>query len=324
MINHIMKQFRLRRACVVALVFVLAMASLCHAKPKIAPQKIKAIMVGDRLVDVAYNLGVLPQYMSVRCSMWPMCNELKNAVQVIGCPNCVVEKTPKRIPDLVMKKGIKRIILEKSAKFCIYRPGMKPENVIPLLKNTDAQIEYVDFTQGLVPAIRQVAKLLGVPEKGEKLIAKYETAYKQAETALPENGLNKKVVIINGTYLKSNGKTFLSVEAPGGYTDQYLLAPLGCSNAGAAFKPASGAVSQGHYRIRSLTPLLEAMPDAIITTGDTWAVQQALQKQLAKKPQLAKVPALKNMAVFSLPRYVDASVIEYPSIFTQWRTALDF
>ena len=43
------------------------------------PEKADVIIIGDRLVDIAYNLGVLPAAMSVRCSLWPLCDTLKNA-----------------------------------------------------------------------------------------------------------------------------------------------------------------------------------------------------------------------------------------------------
>jgi ABC-type Fe3+-hydroxamate transport system substrate-binding protein len=307
---------------VLTLVFVMGLAAICQAAPKPKPKMIKAVMLGDRLVDVAYNLGVLPEYMSVRGSMWPMAGKIKAATQIVGCPKCVVSKRPHTIPDLVMKKGIKRVIIEKSANFCLYMPSANPVKVVPLLKDTDATIEYVDFSKGVVPAIRQLAKLLNVEEKGEKLITSYQKAYKAVESGLPEQGLGKKVVILNGVYSKATGKTFLSVEAPGGYADQYMLAPLGCTNAGAAFAPPSGAVSRGMYRVRTLKALTEAKPDVIVVTGAAWAVQVALQKQIKKNPALLSVPALKTGAVFTLPRYIDGSVVEYPCIFNQWKAAL--
>lgn len=305
------------------LILVMGFAAVCQAGPKPKPQTIKAIMVGDRLVDLAYNMGVLPEYMSVRGSMWPMAKTLKTASQIVGCPNCIVKKRPSTLPDLITKKDVKRVIIEKSANFCLYTKA-NPMNVVPLIKDTDATIEYVDFSKGVVPAIRQLAALLNIEEKGEKLIDSYQKAYQNVEKGLPKAGFGKKVVILNGVYSKGTGKTFLSVEAPGGYADQYLLAPLGCTNAGTAFRPPSGAVSRGMYRIRNIKGLLKAQPDAIVITGDAWAVQAAISKEIATTPELGSIAALKNAAVFTLPRYIDGSVIEYPAIFTQWKTALSF
>ncbi len=59
------------------------------------PEKADVIIIGDRLVDIAYNLGVLPAAMSVRCSLWPLCDTLKNTTQVLGCPNCLQKKKAK-------------------------------------------------------------------------------------------------------------------------------------------------------------------------------------------------------------------------------------
>jgi hypothetical protein len=38
-----------------------------YSGPRPALEKIKVIIIGDRLVDIAYNLGVVPEAMSVRC-----------------------------------------------------------------------------------------------------------------------------------------------------------------------------------------------------------------------------------------------------------------
>lgn len=83
---------------------VLLFSQTTEARKK-APERIKAIMIGDRLVDVAFNLGILPEAMSVRCSMWPMCKELLNASQVVGCPSCIVNKNPDIVPDTAKKRG---------------------------------------------------------------------------------------------------------------------------------------------------------------------------------------------------------------------------
>ena len=293
-----------------------------EAKPKKAPDKIKAIMVGDRLVDVSFNLGVLPEAMSVRCGMWPMCKQLLNASQVLGCPKCIVDRIPNIVPDTAEKRGIKRIIIEKHPNFCIYRPKVKPSNVVPLLRGMDLTIEYVDFSQGLESAIRQTAKLLGCQSRADALIDNYNKALAKAKSGLPKAGLGKKVVIINGTYQGSTGKTFLRIENPGGYSDRFLLKPLGCINIGKCLMPVNKKINKGHFMIKKLDALIQAKPDVIVMTGNAFAVQKALAAQVKKNPALAKVPAIKNVAVYSLTRYVDSSVIEYPSILRQWTAAL--
>ena len=293
-----------------------------EAKPKRTPEKINVIMIGDRLVDVSFNLGVLPEAMSVRCSMWPMCKQLLNATQVLGCPKCIVDRIPNIVPDTAKKRGIKRIIIEKHPNFCIYKPKVKPANVIPLLKGKGLTIEYVDFSNGLESAIRQTARLLGRQSEAEALIERYQKALAKAKSCLPKAGLNKKVVIINGTYQISTGKSFLRIEAAGGYSDQYLLEPLGCINVGDVLRPPKKKVNKGHFMVRKIDGLVKAKPDIIVMTGDTFAVQKALSGAMRRNPALAQVPAIKNLAIYNLPFYGDSSVIEYPAILRQWTGAL--
>ena len=293
-----------------------------EAKRKTAPDKIKVIMIGDRLVDVAFNLGVLPEAMSVRCSMWPMCKQLLNTSQVLGCPNCIVAKNPSIVPNTAKKRGIKRIIIEKHPNFCIYKPKVKPANVVPLLEGKGLTIEYVDFSDGLESAIRQTAKLLGCQSKADALIECYRKALAKAKSCLPKAGLGNKVVIINGTYQSSTGKSFLRIEAAGGYSDQYLLEPLGCINVGDVLRPPKKKVNKGHFMVRKIDGLVKAKPDIIVMTGDTFAVQKALSGAMRRNPALAQVPAIKNLAIYSLPFYGDSSVIEYPVILRQWTDAL--
>ncbi len=73
-------------AAVISLPIPSAMAS-----PSKVGEQIPVIMVGDRLVDTSYSLGVVPAAMSVHCSMWPMC-DIKSSVQVLGCPGCLLKR----------------------------------------------------------------------------------------------------------------------------------------------------------------------------------------------------------------------------------------
>jgi len=307
---------------IIGLGMFILFSQTAEAKRKIAPEKIKVIMIGDRLVDVAFNLGVLPEAMSVRCSLWPMCKQLLNTSQVLGCPKCIVDKNPSIVPNTAKKRGIKRIIIEKHPNFCIYKPKVKPANVVPLLEGKGLTIEYVDFSQGLASAIRQTAKLLGCQSKADALIDRYNKALAKAKKGLPKAKLGKKVVIINGTYQSATGKTFLRVEMPGGYSDSFLLHPLGCVNVGDVLKSENKKVNKGHFSIRKLDALTMAKPDVIVMTGNPFAVQKALAAGVKKYPALANVPAIKNTAIYSLPFYADSSVIEYPAILRQWTDAL--
>jgi hypothetical protein len=295
-------------------------------RPK--PEIIKAIIIGDRVLDIAYNLGVLPEAMSVRCSIWPMCKKLKTASQILGCPMCTTVKKKDTVPKALKKFGIKRVILEKSKLFCIYKPEVNPINIASILEGMDVKIEYVDFSQGLESAIRQTAMLIDREDRADELIKKYKKNLDKAKAALPKEKLGKKVLILSSTYQSSSGKLMLRVEAPGGYADRFLLDPLGCVNVGDSFKPAKGKPQKGHYPVKKkkggfvLDPIIKANPDVIVMTGNAFAAQKAIAEYMKNNPALANVKALKNQAIYSLPFYLDSSVIEYPDILRQWAVAL--
>lgn len=310
-------------ACLTGLALLMTFAVASASPPK-APEKIKAVMVGDRLVDVALKLGVVPEGMSVRLSMWPdKAPALRVASQVLGCPNCVVKKRPSAIPDFMKAHGITRIIIEKSQQFCLYKKNMNPLNVVPLVKDIPGvTIEYVDFTKGMASAIAQTAKLLGKVEKGKKVAAVYEAAMQKVQKTLPKQGLGRRVLVINGFYVQRSGKAFVRYEAPGGYTDQYILEPLGCTNVASLVLTDTMKISKGHASAGRLNGLAKANPDVIVATGNAFAVQKALHEAIKKNPALADMPAIKNGDIYALPFYCDSSVLEYPLIFNQWRRAL--
>ncbi len=290
------------------------------------PKKIDAIMLGDRVVDIAYHLGVMPQAMSVRGSQWEMAKKLKLSSQILGCPMFTTVKKKETIPNALEKFGVNRVIAEKKANFCLYKPQVKPSSIAKILEGTGATVEFVDFKDGLESAVRQVAKLTGREDKVAAVMEKYNKSLAKAQKRLPKN-LGKKVLVINGTYQRDTGKPSLRVEAPGLYSDRFFLNPMGCTNVGDAFKPADGKAAKGYYPVRkkkggmNLEPLLEANPDVIVATGNAYAVQKALADYMQANPELAKVPAVKNQTIFHLPLYVDSGVLEFPQILLQWAMA---
>ncbi len=291
------------------------------------PETIDAIIIGDRVVDIAYNLGVLPKAMSVRGSQWKMAQKLRIGSQILGCPMFTTVKKKQTIPDALKKFGVKRVIAEKTDHFCLYKPEVKPDSIAQILKGSDVTVEYVDFAGGVESAVRQVAKLVGREDRVDALLEKYKKSLAKAQAMIPKE-LGKKVLVFNGTYQHDTGKLSLRVEAPGFYTDHFFLTPMGCTNVGDAFKPADGKSSKGHYPVQKrkhglvLDPLLTANPDVIVLVGNAYAGQKALATYVKTHPETAAIPAIKNQAIFSLPHYVDSSVLEFPRILLQWSKAL--
>lgn len=317
-----MRYFRLSAgallpACLAALLLV---SSVFAAPPK-TPERIKAVMVGDRLVDVALALGVIPEGASAR-SMWPAAKCLKYGVQLLGCPRCVTVKKPETVKRFMRQRGITRLMVEKSPQFCLYMKKVNPMNVVGVVKDVPGlTVEYVDFSQGVAKAVLEAGKLLGREEKAQKIAASYEQKMGRIASTAPV-AKGKRVLILKGTYFPKTGKAFVQAEAPDGYSDRFLLAPLGCVNAVGDMVAPDAKATKGYVSVGRLGGLAKAAPDVIVMTGDAYPVQAALKKALDRDPSLAEVPALKNAAVFSLPLYLDSGVLEYPNIFKQWREAL--
>lgn len=327
--NH----FNLRTISALALLTILTLFlqfSIADAGMKSPPpKKAKVVIIGDRIVDIAYNLGVLPEAMSVRGSLWPMAKKLKTVSQILGCPKCVTKKRKNAVPDALSRFNIKRVIISKNNNpYCLYKPEIKPVNVLPLLKDQDVDIQYVDFSKGLKSAIYQTAKLLNVESKADSLIQSYRKDLQKTKQMIPDNLKSKEIIIINGTYQPATGKSLLRVEAPGGYADKYLLNQLGCSNVGNVFKLGDMPPAKGHYMVRKnrngfdLSPLVKANPEIIIATGDTFAVQKALENYSQTDPKFKKVKAVQNMCIYGLPGYIDSGIIEYPKVLRKWVVAL--
>ena len=274
------------------------------------------VIIGDRALDIAYNLGVVPAGISARCSMWPLCDRIRVVSQPLKCPGCLSSGKTEKLVKFIKSKGVKLALVEKSKPFCILQSEADPMSVLPLLEKLGVEAKVVDFSQGLISAINQTANVLGKQDVGKILVAKYEKAVKKLDKKISGQKLGKRVVILYGVYQAETGKTFLRVEAPGGYTDKYLLEPLGCTNVGDALVHAGKKASKGFWTIRKLKGLAKAKPDVIAITGDSAAVQRALAKEMANNSALAAVPA------YSLPTYIDSSVIERPQILSKWFWAL--
>ncbi len=310
---------------------VLFSPDVAWAKKKTPPPQIveDTIIVGDRVVDIAFRMGVMPKAMVVRGSLWPKVKALKTCSQLLGCPNFIL-KNPQTLPDACKKFSIKRVIIEKSDPFCLYKPKASPLKAVGLLDGVDVAIEYVDMTKGLEPAIKRTASLMGCSEKkAQALVEQLHKKESRVKKLLSEKKTGSgTALILNGIYSRSSGKVALRVEAPGFYSDRFLLDKLGYTNVGDVFNPKGKKPAKGHFPVPKrkgglfLDPLVKADPDVIVLTGDAFAVQKALSDYLAHHPELAKLKAVKNMRVYALPAYVDSSFFEYDTVLQKWISAL--
>ena len=295
----------------------------CMASATQIPEKADIIIIGDRLVDIAYNLGVLPAAMSVRCSLWPLCDTLKTSCQVLGCPNCLQKKKAKPLISFAKAHQIKKVIIEKGNPFCALVPELHPEKIAGMLENQGLSVTVVEYSHDLAKTVNQMAAILGKADKAQMLLDNYEKNLAKVMKNIEKKNFAKRVVILNGVFQASSGKSFLRVESPGGYADQFLLSALKSINVGHEMVKSGKKPAKGHYSIRKLNRLIVTAPDAIIITGDGFAVQKAIAQALVQSPGLANIPAIKNQAIYNLPGFIQSSLIEYPSILSQWAFVLE-
>ena len=72
-------------------------------KHETPPEKVEIFIIGDRVADIAHNLGVLSAAMSVRASMWPEAGQFKMVSHMLGCPNKVTVMNKEIIPKACVK-----------------------------------------------------------------------------------------------------------------------------------------------------------------------------------------------------------------------------
>lgn len=274
------------------------------------------VIIGDRVVDIAYNLGVVPTGMSARCSLWPLCSKINATSQPLGCPGCLSKGKRGKLASFIKSHRIKLAIVENSHPYCILAPHANPLDSVEFLKKHGVEVKIVDFGRGIVSAIAQTAEILDKQQSGKALTAKYIKAIKKFEKKNGGLKLGKRVVVLHGIYQAQTSKAFIQVEAPGGYTDRFILGPLGCKNVGKALVSPGKKPTKGRWTIRKLKGLAKAKPDIIVITGDSASVQKALAAAIANQPALCGIP------VYSLPLYIDSSVIERPLIVGKWAWAL--
>ncbi|MCG8529777.1 MAG: ABC transporter substrate-binding protein [Desulfovibrionales bacterium] len=275
-----------------------------------------ALVVGEQILDISSRLGYAPKAFVGRYSLWEDGPKMEWVSQRLGCPVKVCKKAPRTVPKALEKIGLHHLIVQKGPQYCLYKPVAPPCVLGKLTDTKGLVIDTVDFSKGLSKAVLQTATLLGCPDKAPGLMETYEKEMAMAKKNLAKVTPGKRVVILSGTFQKSTGKTFLRVEASGGYSDQYMLSSLSAENVGDGL--GRGRVDKGFFTIRKLAPLVKINPDIIVILGDGVAVQKALNKAIVKTPALAKVKALANHAVYSLPFYTHCAPLSYPAKLNKW------
>jgi len=312
---------RLFLSCAILLSLLIFLVPATNAGPRPGKQQIPAIFIGERVANIAYHLGVMPKVMVTRCD-WPMVSCELATIRTLGCPKRVIVKNKKSVIDAALEMGIKRVIVEKNQHYNQPKSGVNPARVIPILQKAGLTVEVVDFDNGIEAAITRLGLLLQRRKQAEKVKQEYLKTLEKVTKKIAVKKTSQNVVVLRGILVGSRSTPFVQVDEAKGYTDHFLLTPLGCQNISERLKNANTKSKKGYFQIPSMAKLLEAQPDIIIMTGKSFAVQQALIKEINKNPAMRQIPAIKNQRIFSLPDYIDGSVIDYPRILSLWHKAL--
>lgn len=292
-------------------------AAGCKSAPL---EKTSLVVLGEPVATVCYRLKVAPEAWVGRKSFWPEGEQMSAVAEFLGCPNSFTG--PRQNEGLARIGQIKPALLMAAMPNCRYKPDLSYEKALGMLRDAGYAPLVVDFKDGPVPAVEKIAAALDRGADGEKLIRAYETGMQRARDFVARVPAGLRLAVVSGTFQDATGKSFLRLEAAGGYTDDLILKPMKAVNVAVDIAAPDVRIDKGHIALRSLEKVLEARPDAIASTGDALAVFRAMAEALAKRPELADVPAARHFAVYPLPFYAEADPLAYPEVLTRWASAL--
>ncbi len=315
---------KLRFIFILMISFAVLFAS-CASTPK-APAKAEKVVledtvfIGDRPLDVANSLGYMPAYAAARFSQWSKAKKMtKN--RPLGCPNRVTRKMKDVIPKLIAEKGVKKIVVEKSAMpYCLLMKMVNPMDIIEIVKDKDVEIIVIDFSQGNRKGIIETAKYLGKEKEGIALADKYEKEMAKAEASMKDIAKAKKVVVLHTFVNPKTGRLFTFGESKGFYTDEIFLNKFGAKNVTDILNKDKEKLFKGNFTVTDLNLLTKANPDVIIVYGKGGEKLKEKFAELSKKnAKFASIPAIKNNAVaYELPHYIGCDIEDAPKLITKW------
>lgn len=283
---------------------------------KRGPSLLNTIFVGDRVADVARSLGCYPKAMVG--GQVPMIETEYPFVCQLDCVLCIMGAKRKMLLNAYRKMDIDYVVLERTGG------DPDPSGMAAELEAEGLAVRVLDFTRGLEHAIAEAGGIFGREKEAVKVAAEYGRQLEAAQANLPRPG--KRVLVLLGISRPGAGaqERYLLAETPGGFVDTALLAPLGCENvAGPLLSPTEETVMGGIQLLREFKGLEEANPDAIALTGDPLVGLLALRDFAREHPgQAARIPALRDHAVYALPHCCDANPMSYPHSLALWGQAL--
>ena len=279
---------------------------------KLQPTMADSVFIGDKVVDVCGAVGVYCKAMST--GTVPMIEERYPFSRHMECVLCIMGEKRKLLHYTAKKMSINHIVLENNGSTA------NPANMADELVDHGYSVDVIDFNGSVSDAIRQAGVIYSRDKLAEKRAAQYEKELEEAQSLMPRD-LNKKVLVLMGLSHKNYDRSFLMVENSGGDADELVLKPTGCVSVGD--NVATGdTVGLGFTVVDSLEGLDVAAPDVIALLGDAYVPQLTLKKMIAADPDLLKVPAFANQAIFVLPDCSSGAPVKIPGAMLRWAEAL--
>ncbi len=291
-------------SCLAALLLISVNASAaCKGE---AYQKRPIVVIGERAVAICLKLKVAPLAWVGRKNLWDDSSQLNAASEFLGCPGRLSGSDGKAMLERIRELAPETVYMGFSS--CLYRPGIKREMLVNKFREAGIEPVMIDFSQGPAPAVRKLAGDLGVVQAGKELIRDYEKRLAAAKKRLAKVPKGIRVAVVSGSFQDTTGKVFTRLEAPGGYSDRFILKPCGAVNVAGDVLSEGATIDKGHVQMRKLDKVMAARPDLIAATGDGLAVMLRASSAFP--------------AVFPLPLYADADPLAYPEILTRWASVL--
>lgn len=121
------------------------------------PERVDGVMIGERIVSTAWRLGVAPQAMVGRTSLWEGSEKTSGVTEFLSCSAGFAKKKQKTVIASIINKGISLAWVEEYPEPCLYVPGISFEKSCALLEQQGVVVEKIDFKQGLFSGVRQIA-----------------------------------------------------------------------------------------------------------------------------------------------------------------------
>lgn len=275
----------------------------------------KAIFISGKITDIAYHLRVLPVAYSARCG-WPMVQKELATVKRLGCYRCA---SVDQVIQAAERHNARLILIEDGQVSKLMDWNWKNKFYAPL-KKRGFEVHLISFEGGVPKAIRQVGAILQREQRANRLAGSYARMEKRVMKKLAGSPSHKKLLILQG-----QGRQAIRVETRQGSSEPYLLKPLSCSNVADQVKPPDTKVVKGFFELKNSEwlRLVKANPDVIVKTGNVAAVEKALAQALRNYPELARVTAIRDHTIYTLPAYIGSDVIGYPRTLQAWFDAIN-